>query len=189
MKYTHDAKLLREVFAAFRQFAMRIQQEDDEEEAWLLAQSPEPHVQAILKQMTPMMLHVLDGIGKLGRANGSTLSSRFGIPKGTVSKVTKRLDALGLIVTETIPPNKKELHFRITPIGETIYALHERLDERIEIGASRFMANYSSEQLGFVRDIMQNLNATSFIQLAEMDDDSGASVTLAEVERKETPST
>jgi len=110
---------------------------------------------------------VLDAIGKLGRANGSTLSSRFGFPKGTISKLTKRLAALGLIAFETIPGNKKELYFVITPLGETIYKLHERLDERILAGATRFMADYSEEQLKFIRDFMNKLTSHSFLQLDE----------------------
>ncbi|WP_091216141.1 MarR family transcriptional regulator [Paenibacillus sp. BC26] len=168
MKHTHDEQLLQDVFEAFRQFAIKIQQEDDDEAAWLLSQcSDDAEVRTILKEMTPMMLHVLDGIGKLGAANGSMLSSRFGFPKGTVSKVTKRLAALGLIAIETLPGNKKELHFRITQIGETIYRLHERLDERIKLGAVRFSADYSPEQLIFVRDFMHKLNASSFVRIDE----------------------
>ncbi|WP_261303354.1 MarR family transcriptional regulator [Paenibacillus andongensis] len=163
MAQPHDEQLLREVFEAFTQFAMKIQQEDDEERAWLLGQCTDLQVQSVLRQMTPMMFHVLDAIGKLGRANGITLSSRFGIPKGTVSKLTKRLAAHGLIVTETIPGNKKELHFAITPQGETIYKLHERLDEQIQAGATRFMADYTQEQLTFLRDFMQKLTSTSFL--------------------------
>ncbi|CAG7643132.1 hypothetical protein PAESOLCIP111_04428 [Paenibacillus solanacearum] len=167
MKQVHDERLLQEVFEAFTQFAAKIQQDDDEEKAWLLAQCSDPQVQSVLREMTPTMLHVLDAIGKIGRANGSMLSSRFGLLKGTVSKLTKRLAAHGLIVTETIPGNKKELHFAITPQGEKIYKLHKQLDERIRIGASRFMADYTEEQLMFVRDFMHKLVANSFLQFEE----------------------
>jgi DNA-binding MarR family transcriptional regulator len=167
MNQPHDERLLQEVFEAFTQFAKKLQQEDDEERAWLLAQSSDRQVQAVLREMTPMMLHVLDAIGKLGRVNGSALSSRFGIPKGTISKLTKRLAAHGLIVFETIPGNKKELHFAITTQGEMIYKLHERLDERIQAGATRLMAEYSEEQLTFIRDFMNRLVSNSFLQLAE----------------------
>ncbi|OPA78671.1 hypothetical protein BVG16_12475 [Paenibacillus selenitireducens] len=167
MKQAHDERLLQEVFEAFTQFAEKIQQDDDEEKAWLLAQCSDLQIQTVLREMTPTMFHVLDAIGKLGRANGSTLSSRFGIPKGTISKLTKRLVSHGLIVSETIPGNKKELHFAITPSGEKIYKLHKQLDERIHAGATRFMAGYTEEQLTFIRDFMQKLVSNSFLQLDE----------------------
>jgi len=174
MNQPHDEQLYQDVFEAFRQFAIKIQQEDDEEGAWLLSQCPDLQLQTVLKEMTLMMLHVLDGIGKLGRANGSALSSTFGFPKGTVSKVTKRLAAHDLIVIETIPGNKKELYFSMTPKGETIYKLHERLDERIKSGAIRFMAEYTQEQLMFVKDFIQKLTSTSFVQLGEEIEKSAA---------------
>lgn len=163
----HDERLHREVFDAFTNFQKKIQQDDDEEKAWMLAQTSDRQVQTILRGMTFMMLHVLDAIGKLGRANGSTLSNRFGIPKGTVSKLTKRLAVLGLIAFETIPGNKKELHFVMTPLGETIYKLHEQLDERIQASATRLLAEYTEEQLKFIRDFMNKLTSHSFIQLEE----------------------
>ncbi|MGX4588407.1 MarR family transcriptional regulator [Paenibacillus chitinolyticus] len=167
MNQPHDERLLREVFEAFTQFSKKIQEEDDEEKAWMLAQTSDQQVQAILREMTFMMLHVLDGIGKLGRTNGSALSSRFGIPKGTVSKLTKRLEVLGLIAFETIPGNKKELYFVLTSQGETIYKLHERLDERIQAAAAHLMAEYTGEQLEFIRDFMNKLTSHSFLQLDE----------------------
>ncbi|NBD25383.1 helix-turn-helix domain-containing protein [Paenibacillus glycinis] len=172
MPHTHDEKLLREVIDAFSQFALKIQQEDDEEKEWLLAQGLDPDVEEALQDMTPMMLHVLDAIGKLGRANGIALSTRYGFPKGTVSKVTKRLASRNLIVIESLPGNKKELHFSITPLGEKVYALHERLDEQIQAGAVRFMADYSPEQLHFVKEFMQKLVRTSFIELQQSQSDS-----------------
>lgn len=133
----------------------------------MLAQTSDQQVQSILSKMTFMMFHVLDGIGMLGRTNGSTLSSRFGIPKGTVSKLTKRLEVLGLIAFETIPGNKKEQYFVLTPQGETIYKLHGRLDECIQAAATHFMAEYTKEQLEFIRDFMNKMTSHSFLQLDE----------------------
>ncbi|MNB86222.1 MarR family protein [compost metagenome] len=164
MDHPHDELLLREVFETFTQFAKKIVQEDDEEKAWMLAQTSDLAVKAVMQQMTLMMVHVLDAIGKFNRVNGTVLSSRFGIPKGTVSKLARRLEELGLITFETIPGNKKELHFAITPLGETIYKIHERLDQRILEGATRFMADYSEEQLKFIRDFMSKLISHSFLQ-------------------------
>ncbi|KAA9005876.1 MarR family transcriptional regulator [Paenibacillus spiritus] len=164
MSQPHDERLLQEVFEAFGQFAKKIHQEDDEEKAWLLAQVTDPQVHALLSEMTFMMVHVLDGIGKLGRANGSALSSRFEIPKGTVSKLTKRLQALGLIKFVTIPDNKKELYFELTAKGDLIYKLHEQFDERVQAGAARLLAKYTEEQLMFIRDFMNHVTSHSFLQ-------------------------
>jgi len=62
------------------------------------------------------MLHVLDAIGRLEPVNGIIISKQFGIPKGSVSKVTRKLAAKNLIITESIPNNKKEILFRMTAL-------------------------------------------------------------------------
>ncbi|WP_405081034.1 hypothetical protein ACI48J_26850 [Paenibacillus chitinolyticus] len=55
----------------------------------------------------------------------------------------------------------------LTPQGETIYKLHERLDERIQAAAAHLMAEYTGEQLEFIRDFMNKLTSHSFLQLDE----------------------
>lgn len=164
MNKPHDEKLLQEIFDAFTRLSKKINQKVDEEKAWAMAQNSDQQVQAVVGEMTYMMIHVLDGIGKLGRSNGSTLSSRFDIPRGTVSKLTKRLKELDLISFETIPGNKKELYFVLTPLGEKIYTLHERLEDRIHAGAARLMAEYTEEQLILIRDFMNKLTAQNFLK-------------------------
>ncbi|MEC0245123.1 hypothetical protein P4H65_04870 [Paenibacillus chitinolyticus] len=39
----------------------------------------------------------------------------------------------------------------LTPQGETIYKLHERLDERIQAAAAHLMAEYTGEQRAAMR--------------------------------------
>ncbi len=47
----------------------------------------------------------------------SRSASQHHIPKGTVSKVTHRLMTKKLISSETLPNNRKEVYFRLTPLG------------------------------------------------------------------------
>ncbi|WP_217560578.1 hypothetical protein [Paenibacillus sp. GbtcB18] len=55
----------------------------------------------------------------------------------------------------------------LTPQGETIYKLHERLDERIQAAGVHLMAQYTGEQLEFIRDFMNKLTSHSFLKLDE----------------------
>lgn len=165
MNYEHKEPLIQEVIDSFTKLAHRIQAEDDGEQQWLLAHCTNPVLTVILQDISAMMLHVLDAIGKLGPVNGITISKQFGFPKGTISKVTKKLAAKQLIQTEALPGNKKEIIFRMTPLGQELFHLHARLDQHIEASAIRFMNKYPPEQLRLIASFIQDMNQTSWVQL------------------------
>ena len=52
-----------------------------------------PLIVDLLRKSTPTTLRVLDAIGRSELANGITISEQFHIPRGTVSKITRRLVA------------------------------------------------------------------------------------------------
>lgn len=157
MGYTHEDSDLKNIFDVFGKFASNLQQEDDGEKRWLLAHCSNPKLRDMVDKITLTMLHVLDAVGRLGTTNGITLSKAYGFPKGTVSKSCKRLAALGLIRTEALPGNKKELHFRITPLGEELFELHAELHRRMESGAVKLLERYSPEELRLVAGFMEDM--------------------------------
>ena len=126
--------LIQEVLEAVKDIQIRFQTEEDEEKQWLIQNSPNPAVEELIKEMTVTMLHVLDAIGTLEPVNGITISKQFGFSKGTVSKITRRLVSQNIIVTESLPYNKKEVLFRTTTLGKEIYRLHQGLHHQIDLG-------------------------------------------------------
>ncbi|NUU59344.1 hypothetical protein [Paenibacillus agri] len=68
----------------------KLQQEDDEETAWMLEHTDIPVLKDLIKELTIIMLHVLDAIGQLEPVNGITISKQFGFPKGSVFKNTRK---------------------------------------------------------------------------------------------------
>jgi hypothetical protein len=60
---------------------------------WMIRNFNNPKITELLEDSTVMMLRVLDAIGRLEPVNGITISKQFRIPKGSVSKATRRLIA------------------------------------------------------------------------------------------------
>lgn len=156
--------LVREIIASFTKLAQRIQENDDEEHQWLIQHCDTPALIDIIKEMSVTMLHVLDAVGKLEPVNGITISKRFGIPKGSVSKITKKLATLGLIQTESLPGNKKEIIYRTTSLGLELYHLHAQLDGIMEERTFRVMDKYDADQLRFITTFLQDLMQSSWIE-------------------------
>lgn len=157
--------LIKEVMDLFGKIAERMQTEDDEEKQWLIKHASNPAARKVLQNMTVMMLHVIDAIGRLEPVNGITISKQLGIPKGSVSKITRKLAALDLLRTESLPNNKKEVLFCLTPLGQELFDLHIAMHQQIEKGVKRFLQRYEMNELQFFARVLQDSVETSWLTL------------------------
>ncbi|WP_018754378.1 winged helix DNA-binding protein [Paenibacillus terrigena] len=160
---THKAQLVQELMETTAKLQAKFQAEDDEEKQWLVANSSNPEVLSFLQESTVIMLHVIDAIGRLEPVNGITISKQFGIPKGSVSKITRRLVEKEIIRTEYLPGNKKEVLFCTTPLGKEIFDLHQALHRQIDRGVHRFLQRYSEDELKFITQCLQDTLEASWV--------------------------
>jgi DNA-binding MarR family transcriptional regulator len=112
-----------------------------------------------------MALCVLDAIGQLEPVNGITISKQFRIPKGSVSKATRRLIAKKLITRESLPNNKKEILFRLTPLGRELFHAHRAFDQQMERGFVQFLERYNTDELRLLVRVLHDAIETSFLSL------------------------
>jgi DNA-binding MarR family transcriptional regulator len=171
---THDdatntsdvASLSVEVLALIAGVTEKFEAEGSEGWRWIAEHSSNPQVVEILQDATPTTLRVLDAIGRLEPVNGITIATHHHIPKGTVSKITRRLIAQKLISTESLPNNKKEVLFRLTPPGREIFEVHRAFDEQMERGFIQFLRRYDADELRLLVRVLRDAAATSFLSLA-----------------------
>ncbi|KQN96059.1 MarR family transcriptional regulator [Paenibacillus sp. Leaf72] len=156
-------RLIKGLLEVVKDIQLRYQAEDDEEKQWLIQNSPNPAVTELVKEMTVMMLHVLDAIGKLEPVNGITISKQYGYSKGSISKITRKLVDKQIIRFEYLPDNKKEVLFRTTSLGKEIYRLHEALHHQIDIGVNRFLQRYNEDELSFLVNALSETLHTSWV--------------------------
>ena len=153
---TQTEPLISRINDLIREMGERLADGDDYEHQWMAEHCDNPETAVLLPDLTVGMLHVLDAIGRLEPVNGITISKQFGIPKGSVSKVTRKLAAKNLIVTETLPNNKKEILFRMTPLGKEIFNVHRLMHVEMEQRMSQFLRRYSTDELKFIAQIIQD---------------------------------
>jgi DNA-binding MarR family transcriptional regulator len=162
---TDTAALSAEVLALLAQVTERFESHEHEEWRWFEQHSPDPHVVELLRDSTVMALRVVDAIGRLEPVNGITVAAQFRIPKGTVSKVTRRLVTQRLITAESRPKNRKEVLFRLTPLGRQFFELHRRFDEQMERGFRRFLERYDAADLCVLIRVLTDATDASFLTL------------------------
>jgi len=168
------AALSAEILALLAKMTERFDSAENEEWRWLIAHSPSPLIVEILRDSTPMTLRVVDAIGRMEPVNGITISEQYHIPKGTVSKITRRLIAEQLVSPGRLPNNKKELLFRLTPLGKDLFDLHRTFDEQMERGFIRFLQRYDPAELRLLVSILRDATEASFLQLGLPPEDSSS---------------
>jgi DNA-binding MarR family transcriptional regulator len=161
----HDATgpAIAEIMALLSKVARKLEPENTETREWMVQHCRNPAIIELLRDMTLMTGRVLDAIGRLEPVNGVTISTQFRIPKGTVSKITRRLIAKKLIQKESLANNKKEVLFRLTPLGRELFEVHRAFDQQMERGLIKFLQRYSADELRFIVHILQELTETSFL--------------------------
>lgn len=132
---------------------------------WMVAHAASPVVLEALRDSTWLTLRVVEAIGQLEPVNGITIARQFGIPKGSVSKITRRLVAKRLVVSEKAPNNRKEVLYRLTPLGSELFSLHHAFDRQMERGFVRFLERYPPEALRALLQLLQDSLHVSILEL------------------------
>lgn len=103
--------------------------------------------------------HCIDFIGRLELPNVTKIAEHMRMTRGAISKMTKKLLARGLIEKYTLETNKKEIYFRLTAEGQTLFDEHAKRHRLWEKRDMEFLARYPKEKLDTVYTFMQEFNA------------------------------
>ena len=154
-----------QILALLSKVTVRFDSDENEAWQWFAQHSHNPLIVELLRDSTTTTLRVLDAIGRSEPVNGITISEQFRIPKGTVSKITRRLIAKNLISKESLPKNKKERLFRLTLLGRELFEVHRAFDEQMERGFMHFLQRYSAEELRLLVRVLHDATEASFLTL------------------------
>ncbi|MGN7409269.1 MarR family transcriptional regulator [Sporosarcina sp. SAFN-010] len=184
-KNQYKDRLIIEVWETAKDMQHKLQTEDDEEKQWLMQNSQNIVVTESMKEMTVLMFHVLEAIGRLEPVNGITISKQFGISRGSVSKITRKLVEKEIIFVEYLPDNKKEILFRTTPLGKEIRLLHQELHHQIDSEINRFLHRYTEDELGTILNVLHDALHTSWLNPTTNEDKITHSPRIAQINEKE----
>jgi len=155
--------MVEEIMSLLSQSSEKLEPDNLGMKQWIIQNFKSPKIARLLQDSTFMMLRVLDAIGRLEPVNGITISKQFHIPKGSVSKATRRLIAKKLIKSESLPNNKKEILYRTTPLGKELFQAHRAFDEQMEKSFVQFLKKYDQEELSFIVRVLRDFTEVTFL--------------------------
>ena len=159
------APLIAQILAQLAAATHRFEAQQNESWQWMAEHSHDPLLLSALRDMTITALRVINVIGLLEPVNGITISTHSGLPKGTISKVTRRLIAQNLVSGAHHLPNHKEIYFRLTRRGREFFTVHQAFDNQMQRGIVRFLERYQPDELRLLVRILGEASETSFFLL------------------------
>lgn len=107
-----------------------------------------------LRKYNNSELHIIAAIGDLEQPNVTSLAEHMKMTRGGICKNIKKLTEAGLISSYQRDGNAKNIYYRLTDTGKTIYEKHAQAHEAWLARDMAFIKGFSDEQLDQVTDFM-----------------------------------
>jgi DNA-binding MarR family transcriptional regulator len=99
--------------------------------------------------------HMLDIVGDDPGLNVTEFAKAAGVTKGAISQVVSKLEKKGALVRIKRGDNNKEIRLKLTPLGEQIYAHHQRINEASIHHIWEELKKHPDHQIEFLLEMFQ----------------------------------
>ncbi|KNF07683.1 transcriptional regulator [Gottschalkia purinilytica] len=103
-------------------------------------------------------IHCIDAIGIMGEANGTQIAEHMKVTRSAVSKIIRRLLKDCLVNKYQKPDNKKEVFYRLSNKGQTVFEKHQKAHEKWEQRDTAFLRTINEKDKQTVLSFLQNFN-------------------------------
>jgi len=101
-------------------------------------------------------VHCIEYIGSNADSNVTQLAEAFYMTKGAISKLTNKLIKKGFIENYQMQDNKQKIYFRLTPQGQAIYEIHEKMHKEFSERDKIIFDQISEEQFCSMSKFVEN---------------------------------
>ncbi len=112
----------------------------------------------ILLNYTYAEMHCIDCIGKIENPNVTKIAQEIKLTKAAISKNIKKLLAKNAIEIYKNPTNKKEIYYKLTPIGQEVFSMHLKMHETWCNKDNEFFKQFKKEDLEILLNILSEYN-------------------------------
>jgi len=114
----------------------------------------------ILLDYTIAEMHCIDCIGKIENPNVTKIAREMKLTKAAISKNIKKLLSKNAIETYKNPENKKEIYYKLTPIGKDVFDKHLKMHEIWCNKDNEFFEQFNKKDLEIIFNILSEYNKT-----------------------------
>ena len=123
--------------------------------------------ESLLDEISLAEVHCIDCIGMIDHPNVTKISEKMDLTRGAISKISKKLLGKGLIESYQDPDNKKEIYFRLTESGQSVYDEHKKIHNKVRQEWLTFFEHYSDDEQAAILRFFTDLNDLFYSQSAD----------------------
>lgn len=112
----------------------------------------------LFKEISLAEVHCIDCIGRMDHPNVTKTSEAMGLTRGGISRISKRLLGKGLIESYQEPDNNKEIYFRLTESGQSVYDEHKKIHSKAQEEWTAFFKGYSEAEQAAILRFLTDIN-------------------------------
>lgn len=121
----------------------------------------------ILNNYSMTEMHCVENIEKINYANVTKLANVMNLTKGGVSKTIKKLIQKGVVESYSLDSNKKEIYYKLTSLGESIFDAHEKLHKNWSSKDSEFFKSFTEDELKITAKVLAKYDEYLQTQVGE----------------------
>lgn len=114
----------------------------------------------ILLDYTYVEMHCIDCIGKIENPNVTKIARKMKLTKAAISKNIKKLISKNTIMIYKNPANKKEIYYKLTPLGQEVFDKHLKMHETWYIKDNEFFKQFNKKDLEIIFNVLSEYNKT-----------------------------
>lgn len=102
-------------------------------------------------------IHLIQLVGDYERLHISDIARKFGITKGAVSQMVKKLEKKDLVIKQRDATNQTRMLIALTAKGERAYHAHEAYHQAHDRAMFSFLEELSARELAVIRDFLKHV--------------------------------
>lgn len=122
-----------------------------------------------LKGYKSSEVHCIEYIGRNADSNVTKLAESFYMTRGAISKLAKKLLKKGVIESYQKPDNKKEIYFRLTEQGKSVYNIHEELHKEFQERDKAVFEQITEEEFDMMLNFMEKYRSHLDAEIKKQD--------------------
>lgn len=125
---------------------------------WMIKHVTDPRLKQIIPKISVVGYHILDLLNAHSELTGIRISQELGVTRGGVTRAARKMKNEGLIDAVQHEDNKKNIYYRLTPLGRKLVKWHSKMHaELYQQLEKKIVSEFTVEELDTITRFLKEI--------------------------------
>lgn len=125
---------------------------------WMIKHVTDPQLKQIIPKISVVGYHILDLLNAHSELTGIRISQELGVTRGGVTRAARKMKNEGLIDAVQHEDNKKNIYYRLTPLGRKLVRWHSKMHaELYQQLEKKIVSEFTVEELDTITRFLKEI--------------------------------